>query len=108
VDGTPAMVPPPTADTSGDGFISIDEAMVFTGPALLDLMPHPVAKKSGRIEFTWVYRGAQLEALDLDGVPLNQRVFMIQGGFWTPTYGEMVYDRLLPVAAARIVGPSAK
>lgn len=108
-DGTPAMVPPLTADTSGDGFISIDEAMAFTGPMLLDLVPHPVAKKSGRVEFTWVYRGAALKALNfVDGVPLNQRVFMIQGGFWTPTYGTMVYDKLLPVAAARIVGPSAK
>jgi hypothetical protein len=107
-NGSQSVVPPPAADTSGDGYISFAEALPFTGPVLLDLTRasdvFPAAKKSGMLVFTWVYRGKDvLKDLDLGGVPLTKRVFMIQGGFRAPAYGPAVYDPTLPVAAARLV-----
>ena len=102
-NGSQSIVPPPAADTSGDGYISFAEALPFTGPVLLDLTPYPAAKKSGMLVFTWVYRGGELKALDVNQVSLTKRVFMIQGGFRAPAYGPAVYDPTLPVAAARLV-----
>lgn len=108
MDGAQAVVPPMAADTNGDGFVSLAESVVYTGPVLLELKPYPTARKGGRIEFTWVYRGAALEKLSLDSVPLNRRVVMLHGGYWSSAYGMWEYDELLPVAACRIIGPAAK
>jgi hypothetical protein len=107
-DGSQATVPPPEADTNGDGFVSLAEAVPYSGPVLLALTPYRSAKRAGFIVFTRVYRGADLAKLNLGDVTINRRVVMIHGGYWAPVYGTMEYDEMLPVAAGRIVGPIGK
>ena len=102
-NGSQSIVPPPTADTNGDGYISFAEALPFTGPMLLDLTPYPAGTKNSKIEFTHTYRMPAIKALDLNQVPLSKRAIMIQGGFRAAVYGRPVYDPTLPVAAARFV-----
>lgn len=105
MDGSQAMVPTAAADTNGDGYVDLAEALPVTGPVLLALEPYPTAKKVNFIVFTWVYRGAQLKKLMLDDVPLSRRVVVLHGGYWSPVYGEPQYSETLPVAAGKIVGP---
>lgn len=103
LSGAQAMVPGAAQDTDGNGFITLAEAVAVTGPVLLDVGPYPWTKKAGFTVFTRVYRGSELAKLSLDGNSLTKRVFMMHGGFWSPVYGEEMYEPTLPVAAGRIV-----
>lgn len=107
-DGSQAKVPTAADDTNGDGFVDFAEALSSTGPVLLALEPFPTAKKPSFVVFTRVYRGAQFKKLMLDDVPLNKRVVMVSGGYWTPVYGMPEYSETLPVAAGKIVGPTRR
>ena len=109
-NGKPAMVPPPDENVYGDGITSFEEALAYTGPVLLPLTPYVRANPSGFQEFTRMYRGSELKALDLDDVSLTNRVIMLHGGYLPAVYayyGE-VYEPTLPVAAGEIVGPYMK
>ncbi len=109
-NGKVAVVPPPDTAPYGDGVTSLEEALAFTGPVLLPLTPYARANPMGFQEFTRIYRGAVLDALDLENVPLTSRVVMLHGGYRPApyAYAGQVYDPLLPVAAGRIVGPFSK
>ena len=82
--------------------------MKYTGPVLLPLTPYVRANPSGFQEFTRVYRGDALDALDFEDVSLTDRVIMLHGGYLPATYYEDGYDKMLPVAAAEIDGPFFK
>jgi hypothetical protein len=102
-DGTPAMFPPPAADTNGDGLISKAEAELYTGPVLLPLGPSAkTMKKSGKFVWQAKYSGAKLDPLDLGMAPLSTRAVVIYGGMVTPAYGMAFYDPDLPVACGLI------
>ena len=106
-NGKRATVPPPDQGIYGDGITSLEEALAYTGPVLLPLTPYARANPSGFQEFTRMYRGSDLDDLDLDEVPLTNRVIMLHGGYMPAVYayyGE-IYDPMLPVAAGQIVGP---
>jgi hypothetical protein len=103
LSGAQSQVPGAAQDTNGDGYVSLTEAVAVTGPVLLDVGPYPWSKKAGFVVFTRVYRGSELAKLSLDGNSLTKRVFMIHGGYWSPIYGEEMYEPTLPVAAGRIV-----
>jgi len=106
-NGKQATVPPPDQGIYGDGITSLEEALAYTGPVLLPLTPYVRANPSGFQEFTRMYRGSELDDLDLDEVSLRSRVIMLQGGYLPAVYayyGE-IYEPTLPIAAGEIVGP---
>lgn len=101
-NGSQAGCPPAMADTNGDGYVSLVEALPYTGSMLLALKPYPKANRRGVINFQRVYRGSDLAALKLDTVPLSRRVVVLHGGWVMPPYGEKMYDQTLPVACGVI------
>jgi hypothetical protein len=103
--GAPSRIPPADTGAYSDGITSLEEALVYTGPALLELSPFVRANPSGFIEFTRVYRGSDVKPLDLGDVSLSNRVIMLQGGYTPAMYYGPSYDPTLPVAAGKIAGP---
>ncbi len=88
--------PPPSADTNGDGFISVPEGAPFYGGILKPLMPFPTAPE-GTIDFEQTY--TLTESLS----PLQNRAIVLHGIFVNGTY-----DATLPVACGQIMPDQGK
>jgi hypothetical protein len=104
-DGTPSTMPPPEDMIYGDGITYLKEAILYTGPSLLQCKPVPRADCYGVIEYTRVFRSAEIADLDLKNVPLSNRAVMLRGGFVPATYYGPAYEQTLPVAVGLFVGP---
>lgn len=98
IDGSLATCPPPSADSNGDGLISFAEGLPFYGPVLLPLQPYPTANSGGAVNTRQTFTGTQLAQLQLDSVPLTNRVVVVHGMTVNGTY-----DMTLPVACGPIV-----
>lgn len=69
--------PPASADTDGNGIISIPEGAPFYGGVLLPLSPFPEAGEDGTIEFTMTYEYE--DGVDADLTPLQNRTIVLHG-----------------------------
>ena len=87
--------PPASADTDGDGFVSIPEGAPFYGGVLLTLNPIPTADADGNINFTMTYEYE--DGIDADLTPLQNRAIVLHG---MTVNGE--YWAGLPVACGQI------
>jgi hypothetical protein len=96
-DGSLATCPPAIADVNGDGLISFAEGLPFYGPVLLPLQPYPTANPGGSVNTRLTFSGNQLANLQLDTVPLTDRVVVVHGMTVNGTY-----DMTLPVACGPI------
>lgn len=83
--------PPPSADTDGNGFISVPEGAPFYGSILKPLMPFPTAP-NGTIVFEQTY--TLTESLS----PLQNRAIVLHG-----LNVNGMYDATLPVACGQIM-----
>ncbi len=83
--------PPPSADTDGDGIITIPEGAPFYGAVLLTLSPLPTADSEGNIDFTATY------TIDDSITPLQNRAIVLHG---LTVDGE--YVATIPVACGQI------
>ncbi len=75
-----ATCPPPSADTDGDGLVSVGEGFPFYGPVLLPLIPFPIADAAGNISYSESFvlgSGGLPTAKDLG--PLQNRVVVLHG-----------------------------
>jgi hypothetical protein len=88
-DGT---CPPASADTDGDGLISVGEGAPFYGPVLLPLDAYPYANADGDVKYQNSF------AMSQDLMPLTDRVIVLHG---MTVDGE--YIGSLPVACGEIV-----
>ncbi|WP_162427194.1 hypothetical protein [Pontibacter pudoricolor] len=86
-----AVCPPPSADTNGDGLISLVEGIPFYGPVLVPLTPYPVADATGMVDFMNQYPiGRTVRSL-------QNNVIVLHG-----MYVDGVYDPTIPVACGQI------
>ncbi len=106
-EGNPidSVVPPPSADTSGDGFISIAEGLPFYGPVILPLAGiGDAVNDQGVLTYNRVFDLSQstfnMNFGPADLFPLTFREAVLHGGFMN---GE--YVATLPVAAGAISAP---
>lgn len=83
--------PPESADTDGDGIITIPEGAPFYGAVLLTLSPLPMADAEGNIDFTETY------TIDSSITPLQNRAIVLHG---LVVDGE--YVATIPVACGQI------
>ncbi len=87
--------PPASADSDGNGIISIPEGAPFYGGVLLTLSPFPEAGEDGTIEFTMTYEYE--DGVDASLVPLQNRSIVLHG---MNVDGE--YSATTPVACGQI------
>ncbi len=83
--------PPPSADTDGDGFISIPEGAPFYGGVLKSLTPFTMAP-GGTIDFQQTY--SLTESLS----PLQNRAIVLHGMIVNG-----IYDASMPIACGQIM-----
>ena len=83
--------PPPSADTDGDGMISVPEGAPFYGGILLPLTEFPTADANGNIDYTETFEYTS------DLGQLQKREIVLHGGNFM---GE--YIPSLPVACGKI------
>lgn len=106
-----SVCPPESADTDGDGLISLVEGAPFYGPVLLSLYEpideFPVATNSGLIRFERTFTLGETEFEEEgqviskeDLMPLINRAIVLHG---MTVNGE--YNPVLPVACAEITMP---
>ncbi|WP_116126432.1 hypothetical protein [Lewinella sp. IMCC34183] len=86
-----ATCPPPSADTDGDGMISVPEGAPFYGAILLPLTEFPVADANGNIDYTKTFEYTS------DLGQLQKREIVLHGGNFM---GE--YLPSMPVACGKI------
>ncbi|UCF19644.1 MAG: hypothetical protein JSU87_17295 [Gemmatimonadota bacterium] len=87
--------PPPSADTDGDGLVSVGEGFPYYGPVLRGLTPFTTAP-GGVIDFEATYTGAELDNLDPADALQNRTIVL---------HGKTVdgnYIGSLPVACGQI------
>lgn len=86
-----SVCPPPSADTNGDGLISVAEGAPFYGAILLPLMPFPTATAAGNVTYERTFK------ISKDLLPLQNRTIVLHGmmvnGVYMPT---------LPVACGQV------
>ncbi len=87
--------PPASADTDGDGYVSIPEGAPFYGGVRLPLTPFPTANEEGEVEFTMTYEYE--DGVDASLTPLQNRTVVLHG---MSVDGE--YWAGLPVACGQI------
>lgn len=104
-NGDPSTLPPPEDLIYGDGITYLKEAILYTGPSLLHCKPAPRADCYGLVEYTRVFRGAEIADLNLGEVPLSNRAVMLRGGFLPATYYGPAFEQTLPVAVGLVTGP---
>lgn len=80
--------PPASADTDGDGLISVGEGAPFYGGVLLTLQPFPEADENGNIDFEMTF-----ENVTKDITPLQNKAIVLHGMDGMPS---------LPVACGQI------
>ena len=85
-----AICPPMSADTDGDGIVSLTEGLPFYGPILLSLDPSQKAP-DGTINYTQTF------AVTADMLPLQNNVIVLHGLTVNGTY-----EVTLPVACGAI------
>ncbi|MUP46580.1 hypothetical protein E0K83_12610 [Gramella sp. BOM4] len=83
-----SQCPPESADTDGDGLISVGEGAPFYGGVLLALTPFPEADEDGNIEFEMTYYD-----VTKDITPLQNKSIVLHGMDGMPS---------LPVACGQI------
>ncbi|WP_299701733.1 hypothetical protein [uncultured Pontibacter sp.] len=86
-----AVCPPMSADTDGDGLISLAESVPYYGPILVPLTPYPTADASGMVNFMNDYGISRVVR------PLQNNVIVLHG-----MYVDGVYDPTIPVACGQI------
>lgn len=86
-----SVCPPMSADTNGDGLISLVEGIPFYGPVLVPFTPYPVADAMGRVDFMNSY------AITKAARPLQNNVIVLHG-----MYVNGVYDPTIPVACGQL------
>lgn len=86
-----AVCPPMSADTNGDGLISLAEGVPFYGPVLVALNPYPMADATGMVDFMDQYTIARAAR------SLQNNVIVLHG-----MYVDGVYDPTIPVACGQI------
>jgi hypothetical protein len=86
-----SVCPPPSADTNGDGLISLVEGIPFYGPVLVPLTPYPMADATGMVDFMNQY------SIDRTVRSLQNNVIVLHG-----MYVDGVYDPTIPVACGQI------
>jgi len=99
-----AIVPPVTADTNHDGFISWPEGTPYFGSVLLPLTPYPelARRVHGAVVYDVTFSRFQAAALDLANVSLDKRAIVLQGDKAVPSYTVPFYWANLPVAVGVI------
>ncbi|WP_018479114.1 hypothetical protein [Pontibacter roseus] len=86
-----AVCPPMSADTDGDGLISLVEGVPYYGPVLLALTPYPTADAAGSVNFMRDYGISKVVR------PLQNNVIVLHG-----MYVDGVYDATIPVACGQL------
>jgi hypothetical protein len=86
-----AVCPPMSADTDGDGLISLLEGVPFYGPVLVALTPYPTASATGMVSFMNDYGISRVVR------PLQNNVIVLHG-----MIVDGVYDATIPVACGEI------
>lgn len=86
-----ATCPPMSADSNGDGLITLEEGLPFYGPVLLPLMPFPMAE-DGTIDYTETF------TVEGDVLPIQQNAIVLHGGTV-----DGLYVATLPVACGAIM-----
>lgn len=81
--------PPPSADTDGDGLISVGEGVPFYGGIRLALQPFPTADEDGNIDFEMTFYDVTKEI-----TPLQNKTIVLHGVEGIPS---------LPVACGQIM-----
>lgn len=106
-DGNPinSVVPPPSADTDGDGFVEVGEGVPFYGPVLLNFVDangqFPTAP-GGIIDFMGTYDLSAIQGI----TPLDLREIVIHGlsvpAGVDPSVPDGGYSVSMPVASGEI------
>lgn len=99
VNGVPAgdaVCPPPSADTNGDGLISVQEGLPFYGPVRIPLLPfaQPI-RQNGAVSYQQTFDLSAFAPL----AALDQHVIVLHGLSRT---GDPQIDNPLPVACGEI------
>ncbi|TVZ26182.1 hypothetical protein JM83_1135 [Gillisia sp. Hel_I_86] len=94
-----ATCPPASADTDGDGIITIPEGAPFYGGVLLPLDEFPTADATGNINYTKTFTLGEGDMPTLEALlPLENRAIVLHGLMQDDTYVATI-----PVACAQIV-----
>lgn len=86
-----AVCPPASADTNGDGLISLVEGIPYYGPVLVALTPYPTADAAGMVDFMNDYGISRVVR------SLQNNVIVLHG-----MYVNGVYDPTIPVACGQL------
>lgn len=97
-DGSNADCPTPSADTDGDGIITIPEGAPFYGPVLLPLEDFPTADANGNISYTKTFTLGENGVLSADALgTLENRSIVLHG-----LNNEGMYVATIPVACGQL------
>ncbi len=97
-DGSNATCPPASADTDGDGIITIPEGAPFYGAVLLPLEDFPTADANGKISFTKTFTLGENGVLTADALgALEDRSIVLHG-----LNNDGSYVATIPVACGQI------
>ncbi|MCX2739828.1 hypothetical protein [Pontibacter anaerobius] len=86
-----AVCPPMSADTDGDGLISLVEGIPYYGAVLVPLTPYPMADATGMVDFMNSF------SITRAARPMQNNVIVVHG-----MYVDGVYDPTIPVACGQI------
>ncbi|AFL82605.1 hypothetical protein Aeqsu_3172 [Aequorivita sublithincola DSM 14238] len=79
-DGSNATCPPTSADTDGDGIITIPEGAPFYGAVLLPLEDFPMADANGNVNYTKTFTLGENGVLTLEALgTLENRTIVLHG-----------------------------
>lgn len=97
-DGSNANCPPASADTDGDGIITIPEGAPFYGPVLLPLEDFPSADANGNISYTKTFTLGENGVLSAEALgTLENRTIVLHG-----LNNDGMYVATIPVACGQI------